>query len=63
MTDLSPTNRISPKIVKSKTSTDLYEVDYLVHGLAGDVFSGHRLSAYDGMPIGGRVWILASEVY
>lgn len=49
-------------LVMSKTSQDRYEVDYLVHGIVGDVYSGHRLSHYDGMPIGGRIWILADEV-
>ena len=49
-------------VVKHKETGSLYEVDYIVHDRGGvDVFSGHRLSNYDGMPIGDRVWMAANQ--
>ena len=50
---------------KAKASGDLYEVLYVVHSPAAhpnqDVFACYRLSAYDGMPIGSRVWVAENE--
>lgn len=50
---------------KSKTTGSLYEIQYVVHPrpftYGGDVFACYRLSGYDGMPIGPRVWIAESE--
>ena len=50
---------------KSKTSGDLYEIQYVVHPRSAshgcDVFACYRLSSYDGMPIGPLVWIAESE--
>lgn len=52
-------------IVKSKSSGDLYEIQYVVHPqpnfTTDEVYACYRLSGYDGMPIGGRVWIAAGE--
>jgi hypothetical protein len=60
--------RIGQK-VKHRTTGDLYEVDSLTaHPSATappettDVFACYRLSRYDGMPVGTRVWLSASEV-
>ena len=48
--------------VKSKTSSDCYEVGSVEDTVIGRVYSGYRLSKYDGMPIGPRITVLASEV-
>lgn len=52
-------------IVKSKRDGTLYEVQYLFHSdlIDVDLYVCYRLSVYDGMPIGGLVYVLADEVY
>lgn len=56
---------MNANIVKSKTGT-LYEIQYVVHPRSVahgcDVYACYRLSATDGMPIGPRVWIAATDL-
>lgn len=54
------------RMVVQHRDGDLYEVQYVVHSKAGidfdDVFAVHRLSAYDGMPIGSLTWIAKRDI-
>ena len=46
---------------KSRHSGDLYEIQYVVYGTIGYLAACYRLSGYDGMPIGGLVWLPVDE--
>jgi hypothetical protein len=54
---------MSYHMVKHRVTGALYEIAYVTHSLAhnGDVYAAYRLSSYDGMPIGPRVWIAVNE--
>lgn len=52
-------------IVKHRQTGTLYEIDYVVHSTRADgkdVYACHKLSAYDGMPIGPLVYLPCEAV-
>jgi len=55
------------KMVKHKATGKLYEIDHVIHSKNGvdgeDVYACHKLSEYDGMPIGPLVYLKKVEVY
>lgn len=59
---------MNSRLVKSKETGTLYEIQYVVHRSATapaattDVYACYRISVYDVMPIGSLVWVAASEL-